>query len=122
MFGSPLGGPAGGDGTVPVEASVELLERSLAWETVSSLVRSGLVEHWEEDGWRILHYTGARHDGERDRPVSVLFALDAGAHLDRAGGQVIRVSVVDQETAEVLTGDLVEAAAGPPRPPLPLAG
>ncbi|MGK5529617.1 MauE/DoxX family redox-associated membrane protein [Streptomyces sp. URMC 129] len=114
LLGHPHGGRSGAGGTVPVAASVELLERSLAWETAAPLVRSGLVEHWDEDGWRILHYTGVRHDGERDRPVSVLFAMDAGAHLDRAGGQVIRVGVVDQETAEVLTGDLAALPAGRP--------
>ncbi|MDT0344186.1 MauE/DoxX family redox-associated membrane protein [Streptomyces litchfieldiae] len=115
LFGHPLGGDSG---AVPVAASVELLERSLAWETASPLIRSGLVEHWDEDGWRILHYTGAHREGGRDRPVSVLFAMDAGAHLDRPAGRVIRVSVVDQETAEVVTPDLVAR----PRTQLPLAG
>ncbi|WP_049565078.1 MauE/DoxX family redox-associated membrane protein [Streptomyces sp. SBT349] len=99
LFGNPLGGDAG---ETPVAASVELLERSLAWETAAPLIRSGLIEHWDEDGWRILHYTGARRTGELDRTVSVLFAMDAGAHRDRPAGQAIRVSVVDRETAEVL--------------------
>ncbi|WP_052851258.1 MauE/DoxX family redox-associated membrane protein [Streptomyces avicenniae] len=106
LFGNPLttGGTA-----VPVAATVELLERSLAWETAAPLIRSGLVEHWEADGWRILHYTGARHDAgcACDRPVSVLFALDADADLDRPRGGAVRVSVVDQETDEVLTADLL---------------
>lgn len=99
------GGPA--EGPVPVAASVELLERSLAWETVSPLVRSGLVEHWDEGGWRILHYTGVHRDAGHDRPVSVLFALDAEADTERTRGHAVRVSVVDQESQQVLTGDLV---------------
>ncbi|RKN04108.1 hypothetical protein D7319_29555 [Streptomyces radicis] len=104
LLGNPLSRDArsGGPHRVPVAASVELLERSLAWETVSPLIRSGLVEHWDEDGWRFLHYTGARGSEGGDRPVSVLFAMDATAHLDRPAGQAIRVSVVDQETEEVL--------------------
>ncbi|MFI7275650.1 MauE/DoxX family redox-associated membrane protein [Streptomyces sp. NPDC049879] len=106
LFGNPL---TGGAGTVPVAATVELLERSLAWETAAPLVRSGLVEHWDDDGWRILHYTGARHDPACacDRPVSVLFALPADADLDRPHGTAVRVSVVDEGTDEVLTPDLL---------------
>ena len=117
LFGHPL---AGREGPVPVAATVELLERSLAWETVAPLIRSGLVEHWDEDGWRILHYSGARHDRECacDRRVSVLFALDAQAHLDRPLGQAVRVSVIDEETGEVLTPETVPG----PRRSLPLAG
>ncbi|MDT0322527.1 MauE/DoxX family redox-associated membrane protein [Streptomyces millisiae] len=112
MFGNPLAATAtaGGDGgPVPVAASVELLERSRAWETAVPLIRSGLLEHWDEDGWRILHYAGARHDAGCDceRPVSVVFALDATADLDRPLGQAIRVSVVDQETERVLTAELL---------------
>ncbi|RKN37938.1 hypothetical protein D7294_26545 [Streptomyces hoynatensis] len=117
LFGNPLGGR---EQPVPVAASVELLERSLAWETAAPLIRSGLVEHWDEDGWRILHYSGARHDRACacDRRVSVLFAMDAEAHLDHTLGQVIRVSVVDEETGEVLTPEAVPE----PRRRLPLAG
>lgn len=114
LSGHPLRA-AGHGGTVPVAASVELLERSLAWEAAAPLIRSGLVEHWEEDGWRILHYTGVDATSERERPVSVVFAMDATATLEAARGHVIRVSVVDQETEEVVTGRLI-------REPLRLAG
>ena len=106
LFGHPLS--TGLDGT-PVAASVELLERSLAWETVAPIIRSGLLEHWEEDGWRILHYAGThRVDGD-ERPVSILFALDARATRDGLTERVIRVGVVDRETEEVLTPELVVA-------------
>ncbi|WP_062214243.1 MauE/DoxX family redox-associated membrane protein [Streptomyces sp. NBRC 109706] len=104
LFGHPL--TTGGAGT-PVAASVELLERSLAWETVSPIIRSGLLEHWDEDGWRILHYAGAHRVGEQERPVSVLFALDVRSTGDGRSERVIRVGVVDRETEAVLTPDLV---------------
>jgi hypothetical protein len=104
VTGHPLPGARREDGTaVPVAASVELLERTLAFQAASPVVRSGLIEHWDEDGWRILHYTGTHREGGRERAVSVLFALDAAADLDRAQGHAVRVSVVDQETEEVVT-------------------
>ncbi|WP_226961529.1 MULTISPECIES: MauE/DoxX family redox-associated membrane protein [Streptomyces] len=106
LFGHPLDTGAAG---TPVAASVELLERSLAWETVAPIIRSGLLEHWEEDGWRILHYAGAQRVGDAERPVSVLFALDARATRDGLTERVIRVGVVDRETEEVLTPELVVA-------------
>jgi hypothetical protein len=111
LSGHPLHGPHGPDGTdgtVPVAASVELLERSLAFQVASPVVRSGLIEHWDEDGWRILHYTGTHRPGGRERPVSVLFAMDAAADLDHAQGHVVRVSVVDQETEEVVTAQALD--------------
>ncbi|TDC75374.1 MauE/DoxX family redox-associated membrane protein [Streptomyces hainanensis] len=109
LFGSPPAAPARAGGPVPFAASVELLERSRAWETAAPLIRSGLLDHWEEDGWRILHYAGARPDPDRggERPVSVVFALDATADLDRPLGQAIRIGVVDRETDRVLTGELL---------------
>ncbi|WBB61522.1 hypothetical protein O7599_02910 [Streptomyces sp. WMMC500] len=119
LFGHPLhGGPGpGGDPeAVPVEGSVELLERSLAWQTVTHVVRSGLREHWDDDGWRFLRYTGL-HDTGRDgaegagRPVSVVFAMDAKADLDSPRPPAIRVGVVDEET-----GERVDVTAGRERP------
>ncbi len=111
LFGHPLhGGPgrAGDPAAVPVEGSVELLERSLAWQTVTHVVRSGLREHWDEDGWRFLRYTGLHGTAEgAGRPVSVVFAMDAKAGLDSPRPPVIRVGVVDEET-----GARVDVAAG----------
>lgn len=91
LFGHPLTGRGSGGGGVPVSASVELVERSLAWETVAPMIRSGLVEHWDEDGWRILHYTGTHHvpaaaaatgtaaAGRRDTPAAAEIRDAAGA-------------------------------------------
>jgi hypothetical protein len=89
LFGHPL---AGTGGTVPLAATVELLERSLAWESAVPLVRSARVEHWDADGWRVLRYTGMAEG----RPVSVLFALSAAASSATASEPVVRVSVLDE--------------------------
>lgn len=111
LFGHPLGG----DGEqVPLAASVELLERSFAWQAASGIVRSSLIDHWDEDGWRILRFTGV-HEGEPGggsgdekaagsaaRPVNVLFALDITATLDNAPRPAVRVTVIDDRTDEVV--------------------
>lgn len=98
LLGHPLASTAVGHGDVPVAATVDLLERSLAWQTAGSIVRSGLVEHWDIDGWRVLRYTGVYES----RPVSVLFAIDAMATVPTTPAPAIRVSVVDNETTEPL--------------------
>lgn len=119
VFGHPLFGGEVGD-RVPVAASVELLERSLAWQTASPVVRSGLLDHWEEGGWRILLYSGVHGTGESARPVSVVFALDATAGRDTPGDPVIRVSVVDADSGEPVARELLDAV--PPRRALPMVG
>jgi hypothetical protein len=113
LFGHPL--PAD-DRRVPLDGTVELLERSLAWEAASPLIRSGLLDHWEADGWRFLLYSGERvADGSAHR-VSVLFALDAQATLDTARTPAVRVTVLDDETntpVEDALPDLAHRAALP---------
>ncbi|MFC7220121.1 MauE/DoxX family redox-associated membrane protein [Streptomyces polyrhachis] len=98
-----LGHPLGGDpAAVPVEGSVELLERSLAWDTLNTVVRSGLLDHWEDaDGWRFLRYSGLHESPAGVRAVSVVFALSARARLG-GGDPVVRVAMVDAESGEVL--------------------
>ncbi|NYI06446.1 MauE/DoxX family redox-associated membrane protein [Allostreptomyces psammosilenae] len=134
-FGSPLERD-GVEAPVPVQASVELLERSLAWEAASGAVRSGLLDSWDEDGWRFLQYAGqatgpaagqaterspgdatGRSPGQEGRPVWVLFALDARATLDTVGRPAVRVTVIDQDSGEVLPGALADVST---RTPLPL--
>ncbi|MFE9172596.1 MauE/DoxX family redox-associated membrane protein [Streptomyces kebangsaanensis] len=119
VFGHPLLGGEAGD-HVPVAASVELLERSLAWQTASPVVRSGLLDHWEEDGWRFLLYSGVYGTGERARPVSVVFALDAAVGRDTPGDPVVRVGLVDADTGEPVARELLNAV--PPRRALPMVG
>ncbi|QLH19780.1 MauE/DoxX family redox-associated membrane protein [Streptomyces sp. Rer75] len=105
LTGHPLAGtrpgtPAGA--RVPVAATVELLERSLAWQSTSPLVRSALLDHWDEGGWRILQYAGVHARGGAARPVVVLFALDAEASRDAVREPAVRVSVLDADTGEPL--------------------
>ncbi|GHJ40727.1 MauE/DoxX family redox-associated membrane protein [Streptomyces sp. TS71-3] len=115
VLGHPL---AGGAAEVPVAATVELLERSLAWQAAAPVVRSGLLDHWDDDGWRILRYAGVHEGGRGARPVNVLFALDLAATVDNAPRPAVRVTVVDDTTDEVVQVALPAAA---PRTLLPLA-
>jgi hypothetical protein len=119
VFGHPLFGGEAGD-RVPVAASVELLEHSLAWQTASPVVRSGLLDHWEDGGWRILLYSGVYGTGESARPVSVVFALDATAGRDTPGDPVVRVSFVDADSGGPVARELLDAV--PPRRALPMVG
>ncbi|MFJ4518232.1 MauE/DoxX family redox-associated membrane protein [Streptomyces sp. NPDC088816] len=119
VFGHPLFGSEPGD-RVPVAASVELLENSLAWQTAFPVVRSGLLDHWEEDGWRILLYSGVYGAGEKARPVSVVFALDATAGRDTPGDPAVRVNYVDAHTGEPLATASLRAVG--PRRSLPTLG
>ena len=82
-------------GDVPVAATVELLERSLAWQTAAPVVRSALLEHWDDGGWRFLRFAGVR-DG---RPVTVVFALDRTATTDTTTEPAVRLSMVDEPVA-----------------------
>lgn len=119
VFGHPLTGTRTGN-RVPLAATVQLLENSLAWQATSPIVRSGLLDQWEEDGWRVLLYSGVWTDGEGARPVSVVFALDATASRDTVAEPAVRVSVVDADTGQPVEADLVAAAR--PRTVLPVAG
>ncbi|GGT74852.1 hypothetical protein P6B95_01260 [Streptomyces atratus] len=119
VFGHPLLGTAAGN-QVPVAASVELLENSLAWQAAAPVVRSALLDHWEDDGWRILQYSGVYGDRENARPVAVVFALDATTGRDSGGDPIVRVSYVDADSGEAVAVD--ELNAVPSRRNLPMAG
>lgn len=117
VFGNPL--PSGAGERVPVAATVQLLENSLAWQSAQPLVRSALLDHWDDEGWRVLRYTGSYRDARGTHPVSVLFALDLTHSLDTAPNPVVRVSVIDEETEEVVPSSVL--APVPRRTALPLA-
>ncbi|MQA77498.1 MAG: hypothetical protein GEV10_03290 [Streptosporangiales bacterium] len=105
ILGHPLreaGSGSSGSGPVPVAASVDLLESSLAWQSAAHLVRSSLREHWVVDDWRVLRYAGRHETAGESRPVSVLFAVDARASTCAPHGTAVRVTVVDDETERVL--------------------
>ncbi|MDR3079827.1 MAG: hypothetical protein LBV60_02670 [Streptomyces sp.] len=105
MFGNPLPSPS--DARVPVDATVELLEHSLAWQAARPVIRSALLDHWDDAGWRVLRYSGAYEDAHGTRPVSVLFALDRMASIDTTPSPAVRVSLVDEESEEVLHADVL---------------
>ncbi|MBY8882942.1 MauE/DoxX family redox-associated membrane protein [Actinacidiphila acidipaludis] len=118
LFGSPLA-PAGG-GPVPVAASVELLEQSLAWQAASPIVRSALLDDWDDEGWRVLRFAGVYEaPGRGARPVNVLFALDTDASIDTTASPAVRVSVIDDATDEMVPVDLL--AGSGVRAVLPMA-
>jgi hypothetical protein len=117
LFGHPLIG--GHDEEVPVAASVELLERTLAWVAAAPVVRSGLIDHWEADGWRFLQYAGVYDPDGAARPVTVLFAVDARATRDTTVKPVIRVTLIDDLTDEPVDVNLLDGFEG--HAPLPLA-
>ncbi|WP_246458660.1 MauE/DoxX family redox-associated membrane protein [Streptomyces himalayensis] len=119
LFGHPFNSAAARGSAVPVAATVELLERSLAWQAASPVVRSGLVDHWDEDGWRILQFTGVYEEGGAARPVAVLFALDATVSTDTTAEPAVRIAIVDADTGETVAAELLSPAV---RPALPLAG
>ncbi|MFB7556294.1 MauE/DoxX family redox-associated membrane protein [Streptomyces brevispora] len=119
VFGHPLFGTGAGE-QVPVAASVELLEASLAWQAASPVVRSALLDHWEEAGWRILQFSGVYETAEEVRPVSVVFALDATSSRDTPGDPLVRVSFLDADSGEPVGAELLSAV--PSQKALPLAG
>ncbi|HEV7626799.1 MAG TPA: MauE/DoxX family redox-associated membrane protein [Streptomyces sp.] len=118
LLGHPLTGTSAGTTRVPAAATVELLENSLAWQAASPVVRSGLLDHWEEDGWRFLLYSGVHEDHKGALPVSVVFALDVTASRDTSGEPAVRVSVVGADTGQPVDAGL--AAAAQPRTVLPV--
>ncbi|MEU4894011.1 MauE/DoxX family redox-associated membrane protein [Streptomyces sp. NPDC044780] len=97
IAGHPLAGTAA-SAAVPLAATVELLERSRAWQSASRVVRSALLDHWDDDGWRILQFAGVYGGGAAARPVLVLFAVDAAASLDTVDEPAVRVSVIDADS------------------------
>ncbi|MDI5973649.1 hypothetical protein POF50_030650 [Streptomyces sp. SL13] len=115
VFGHPLTAAAA---DVPVAASVQLLERSLAWTAASPVVRSGLIDHWEADGWRFLQYSGVHETPQGGaRPVTVLFSLDPHDTIDTAPSPAVRVTLIDDISDELVDVDLTEGFV----PTLPMA-
>lgn len=76
--------------TVPLESSVQQLEKSDAYRSVVALLRSDLLDHWEADGWRILTYAA-------DGRATAVFAVPLRDHRPAD----VRVAVVPG-TSEVL--------------------
>ncbi|ADD40816.1 MauE/DoxX family redox-associated membrane protein [Stackebrandtia nassauensis] len=87
--------PLGGDtGEVPLDATVERMQRSDVFRHVAKLLRSDVRETWDEDDWRIVCY-GAMVDGRR---ATAVFAVP----LLRDAPDEVRVAFVDDKTSQTL--------------------
>lgn len=82
----PLGKVAAG---VPLESSVQQLQRSDAYRAVVEHLRSDLLDSWEEDDWRILTYAAVRDDA----PATAVFAVP----LKDYRPEDVRVALVPEE-------------------------
>jgi hypothetical protein len=56
---------------VPLLATVQQLHRSEVYRTIGAMLRSDVVESWDEGEWRILRYTLTY----QDRPADAIFAV-----------------------------------------------
>lgn len=63
--------PLAGGFHVPVASTVQQLHKSQAYQSVYPLLRSDLLDTWDEGEWRILTYSADR-DGDR---VTAVFAV-----------------------------------------------
>jgi hypothetical protein len=79
---------------VPLQATVQTLQRSEAYRALGRLLRSDVVDSWDEGEWRIVRYT-LRY---RQRPASAVFAVPRTGDAPER----VRVAVVDEEDESVL--------------------
>jgi hypothetical protein len=86
----PLRDAATGD--VPVQASLHQLHRSPAYRSVHDLMRSTLLDSWDEGEWRMLTFS-ARQDGRR---AIAVFAVP----LREYEPERVRVALVDDPESE----------------------
>jgi hypothetical protein len=77
----------GGSG-VPLHFSVRQLKKSPAYQRVGRLLNSDVLEHWNDEEWRIVCYS-ARYQG---RPATAAFAVP----LLRYDPAAVRVALVDE--------------------------
>lgn len=89
----PLGATAGSF-DVPLASTMQQLLRSPAYRSVGELLRSDVLDHWDEGEWRLLIYT-AVYDG---RQATAVFAVP----LLRYEPDAVNVAVVDEEQGETL--------------------
>ncbi|MGQ0841153.1 MauE/DoxX family redox-associated membrane protein [Actinokineospora sp.] len=78
---------------VPLDSTVTQLTRSDAYRSVQGMVRSDLLDSWDEGEWRILTYAARRDTG----PVTVVFAVP----LLRYDPDDVRVVLVEDESEVV---------------------
>jgi hypothetical protein len=56
---------------VPLESTVQQLRKSTAYRSVVELLRSDVLDSWDEDEWRILTFSARRANG----PATAVFAV-----------------------------------------------
>jgi Methylamine utilisation protein MauE len=74
---------------VPLEATVQQLHKSDAYRSVVGLLRSDLLDSWDEGEWRILTYSARRESG----PATAVFAVPRL----RYNPELVRVALVDDQ-------------------------
>ncbi|NUT33362.1 MAG: hypothetical protein HOV79_09825 [Hamadaea sp.] len=89
----PLASPGSFD--VPLDSTVEQLQRSSAYRELAPSLRSDVREHWDEPGWRILVYS-ARYAG---REGSAVFAVPRLTYAP----ETVRAAIVDATGATLLS-------------------
>lgn len=78
---------------VPLAASVQQLQQSDAYRSVAGLLRSDLLDSWDEGEWRILTYSARRDSG----PATAVFAVPRLRHEP----ELVRVALVDDQLVSV---------------------
>lgn len=89
----PLSSPGTFD--VPLDSTVEQLQRSSAYREIAASLRSDVREHWDEQDWRILVYS-ARYAG---REGSAVFAVPRLKYAP----ETVRAAIVDAAGATLLS-------------------
>ena len=94
---------AASTGEIPLHSTVQQLQRSDAYKQVGRLLRSDVVESWDEGEWRLVRYT-MRY---QDRPASAVFAVPKLEDKP----DLVRVAVVDETDDSVLFTYAAQAPA-----------
>lgn len=79
---------------VPLDSTVEQLQRSSVYRETAALLTSDVREHWDSDDWRILVHT-ARYQGQE---VAAVYAVPRLRYQPAA----VRLVLVDEPTGRVL--------------------
>jgi hypothetical protein len=74
---------------VPLASTVQQLHKSDAYRAVVELLRSDLLDSWDEGEWRLLTYSARRDTG----PATAVFAVPRL----RYNPELVRVALVDDQ-------------------------
>jgi hypothetical protein len=78
---------------IPLESTVQQLHKSDAYRSVVELLRSDLLDSWDEGDWRILTYSARRDSG----PATAVFAVPRLRYQP----DLVRVALVDDALVSV---------------------